>query len=677
MRSQNRTYSELILFTILFLFFMQLLVDFVGAIYSLGLLQTSVPVELVSVVLLFAPLALLALPGELRGWPLVIVGEVMLVCRLFEVVLDGGPKMVLSGIGVGCFLVLLPALLWQHGRSERQTNSLTLALSFTLALALLILFRAWGSGLDVTMIGGAQAVGFALAVLAGIMLLGLAAPEEPPARPRSSRQSARMPAPPPPSSTLRTIALSIGLYSVITLVYFAFSAPNVIARWTGASYLFTVGVTVVCLSAFAALFLLRSDWLAYLTPPRVLAANLLFVLALVGTILAHQIRFPATAGDYPLQPPTVGVWAYLPLLLLLLLFPVLLLNLCLFLRDLTARQPTMRALGGGFAVGSLALLVLVLAQVFTTVYDYIPVIGPFFRDKFWLVFLLAGLGAALPLLAVDGASYTLDDIAPRLALPRWTAGVVPFLGVAAVLGAVATAARPAAPPEQTSLRVLTFNIQQGYSEDGRKNVTGQLELMRQVDADIIGLQESDTNRIAGSNDDVVRYLADQLDMYAYYGPPVVAGTFGIALLSRYPLQNPQTFYMYSEGEQTATIQAEISVAGQTFNVFVTHLGNGGPIVQQQAFLQRVGDLPNVVAMGDFNFRPDSEQYQLTTTQLADAWLSVWPDGVEEPASDGAAVIDAADRIDHIFVSSDIRVGAARYLLTTESDHPAMFAEIDW
>ncbi len=674
MRNQNRTISELILFTILFLFFMQLLVDFVGAIYSLGLLQTSVPVELVSVALLFAPLALLALPGGLRGWPLVIVGEVMLVCRVFEVVLDGGPKMILSGIGVGCFLVLLPALLWQHGRAERQTSGLTLGLSFTLALALLILFRAWGSGLDLTMMGGAQAVGFALAVLAGIMLMGLAAPEEPPARPRSGRQGVKMPAS-PPATIASTITLSIGIYSVLTLVYFAFSAPNVITRWTGASYIFVVIVIVVSLSAFAALFLLRSDWLAYLTPRRILGINVLFVLALVGTILAHQIRFPAAASAYPLQPAAVGIWAYLPLLLMLLLFPVILLDLCLFLRDLTARQPTLRALGGGFGIGSLVLLVLVLAQVFTTVYDYIPVVGPFFRDKFWLVFLLAGLGVLLPLLAVDRASYALDDLAPRLALPRWTAGVIPVLGVAAILGVVATAARPAPPPAQTTLRVLTFNIQQGYSEDGRKNVAGQLELMRQVDADIIGLQESDTNRIAGSNDDIVRYLADQLDMYAYYGPPVVAGTFGIALLSRYPLQNPQTFYMYSEGEQTATIQAQIAVADQTFNVFVTHLGNSGPLVQQEAFLQRVGALPNVIAMGDFNFRPDTEQYQLTTAQLADAWLAIWPDGVEEPASSGAEVINAADRIDHIFVSSDIQVDEARYLLTTESDHPAMFAEI--
>ena len=43
--------------------------------------------------------------------------------------------------------------------------------------------------------------------------------------------------------------------------------------------------------------------------------------------------------------------------------------------------------------------------------------------------------------------------------------------------------------------------------------------------------------------------------------------------------------MYSVGEQTATIEAQIELGGKTFNLFVTHLGNGGPMVQQEAVLR--------------------------------------------------------------------------------------------
>ena len=115
--------------------------------------------------------------------------------------------------------------------------------------------------------------------------------------------------------------------------------------------------------------------------------------------------------------------------------------------------------------------------------------------------------------------------------------------------------------------------------------------------------------------DAVRYFADRLGMHSYYGPTSTTGTFGIALLSKYPLKNPQTFFMYSEGEQTATIQAQIPVGARSYQVFVTHLGNGGPIFQLEDMLARIQGLDDVIAMGDYNFRPSTEQYDLMTQFL--------------------------------------------------------------
>ena len=169
----------------------------------------------------------------------------------------------------------------------------------------------------------------------------------------------------------------------------------------------------------------------------------------------------------------------------------------------------------------------------------------------------------------------------------------------------------------------------------------------------------------------MRYFADQLDMYSYYGPKTVPGTFGIALLSKYPIEKPRTFYMYSQGEQTATIAAQIQASGETLNIFVTHLGNGGPIMQQEAILGEIDGLDHVIAMGDFNFRPDSEQYLLTTDQLEDAWLSKWPQGIDDHG------FNPTDRIDHAFVSPEITIDDARYLTEPESDHPALMVDISW
>jgi endonuclease/exonuclease/phosphatase family metal-dependent hydrolase len=335
--------------------------------------------------------------------------------------------------------------------------------------------------------------------------------------------------------------------------------------------------------------------------------------------------------------------------------------------ELVARRPSQRKLGGAFALAALFLLVMILAQVFTTVYDYIPVVGPLSRDRFWMVYLVLGLATALPLLLVRqvrGAAW------PRL--PRMAAGSVIGLGLAALIGAGLASATPdSLSGDGSSLVVMTYNIQQGYTQNGSRDPQAQLRVMRSSGADLIGLQESDSNRIAGGNADLVRYFADGLDMYSYYGPKVVPGTFGIALLSRYPIENPRTFYMYSEGEQTAAIHAQVRAGGQLFNVFVTHLGNGGPLVQQENFLEQVGELGNVIAMGDFNFRPDTEQYALTTQRLEDAWLLRWPDGADDVG------YRPDSRIDYVFLSTGLRVRSARFHTGAESDHPALIVEVGW
>ncbi len=455
------------------------------------------------------------------------------------------------------------------------------------------------------------------------------------------------------------------------LCYFAFANPNVIARWTGASYPLVVSIVTVVLCLFVLLLTSKPGLLSALSPAVIFAWNALFVLSMVLTILAHQIRFPGTAGAYPLPEPQVTLLHHIPLVFMLLLFPIVVIDFALFAQQLIRSKPSLGVLGGGFSLASVYLLFMIFAQVFTTVYDYIPVVGPFFRDKFWLVYLLAGIALMTPLLLVNRRGFDLSRASKSLGLGTVVPGLTLLLGLASIGATLVLAASPAEPSPKTSLTIATYNIQQGYSQEGLKNYDGQLDLLQGLDADIIGLQESDTNRIAGGNGDAVRYFADKLDMHSYYGPKTVPGTFGIAFLSRYPIENPSTFYMYSEGEQTATIEAQITVGDRTFNVYVTHLGNGGPIVQQEAILQELQDKANVVAMGDFNFRPDTDQYRLTTGILDDSWLLRWPQGNDSQG------IDPAGRIDHIFVSPGTRVLDSRYLAEPQSDHPAMTTTIEW
>jgi hypothetical protein len=50
----------------------------------------------------------------------------------------------------------------------------------------------------------------------------------------------------------------------------------------------------------------------------------------------------------------------------------------------------------------------------------------------------------------------------------------------------------------------------------------------------------------------------------------------------------------------------------------------------------------VIALGDFNFRPDKEQYARTTMLLDDTWTLMWPEWVDDEGHN-----PREHKIDHI------------------------------
>ncbi len=664
-KTKYQTLLEILLSSILFIFFMQLLSDFVASIYAFGLLGTSIPVEILAVLLFFSPVLLLFARRGIPDWMMLASGKLLLASRVVEVMLETRGRMLVSGFGVACFLVFFPSLLWRLGQESRRDTGRVLGTGLVIALVTSILFKTLYSGIDVSTSHQFYFIGWILAVIAALILVLVV---------RSGRSQEGVELPIPDAKHHKSVSfakvtgLSLGITTVFLLLYFAFASPNVIARWTGANYLLILSVLLLSLCLFGAL-LLKPLFRTKLTLTVIWGWNIVYVASMALTILAHQILFPPDPGAYPLYEPPVSPLFYVPLLIMVALSPVILIDFILYVNEIIRIRPTVRALGGGFALNSLFLLVMVFAHVFTTVYDYIPVIGPLFRDKFWLVHLVAGIALAFPLLFVSDDT---DNWAVETGISRIRKVVLGYLILASIVSIVAASLVAPQPTPQPggvpALKVLTYNIQQGYSEDGLENYDGQLDLIRSLDPDIIGLQESDTNRISGGNKDIVRYLADNLDMYSYYGPKTVLGTFGIALLSKYPIEKPSTYYMYSAGEQTATIHAQIT-AGETYNIYVTHLGNEGPIVQQQALLKGTNGEDNVIMIGDFNFIPGTPQYRMTVERLDDSWLLKWVSGVDDQG------LDPVDRIDHIFVSPGTAITDARYIFSPASDHPAFFVVI--
>jgi endonuclease/exonuclease/phosphatase family metal-dependent hydrolase len=80
-------------------------------------------------------------------------------------------------------------------------------------------------------------------------------------------------------------------------------------------------------------------------------------------------------------------------------------------------------------------------------------------------------------------------------------------------------------------------------------------------------------------------------------------------------------------------------------------------------------------MGDYNLRGWEEPYQLINGVYKNAWMDVYPTGIDQNGLD----MSGRNRIDHIFVSQNLAIQNPMYLLPPQSftDHPAHWAEISW
>jgi endonuclease/exonuclease/phosphatase family metal-dependent hydrolase len=231
--------------------------------------------------------------------------------------------------------------------------------------------------------------------------------------------------------------------------------------------------------------------------------------------------------------------------------------------------------------------------------------------------------------------------------------------------------------DRSSLVVMTFNIQQANDEFAEKSFDRQLALIRKVSPDILSLQETDATRISLNNNDYVRYYAEKLGYYSYYGPTTVTGTYGTAILSKYPLLNTRTAFTYSDTDEIGIAEAEVEVGGHFLTIYDVHPDGSdtAKLSFAKALLERSKDKPYVVALGDYNLRDDEEAYKLIDSVYTNAWTSVYPSRI---SSDGVDM-SGENRIDHIFVSPNLGVRNPVYVLPPESatDHPAHWAEIFW
>ena len=650
----KKSFLLIVLFAVLFLFIIQSIGTLVESIYILDLMNSNLDEKALGVLFFFAPLLFIPFfkkDQRLLGW---ILFGLLFISRGLTPYLGTANRLTASGIATAASLSLLFLLITGQPSYRRWPPAgLALAVGFS------TLLRTLGHGIEYSLTPAGGWVGWLLGLLLGACML-LSGLERDPSAQRMGGK--------------RTISI-VGIYFILTLVYFSFSAPAVIARWTEGNYTLIVSVVSLLSLGWVWLSISQPALLERISPRWVLIWNLLFTLCLTLTLLAHRVSFPPTLDSPAVEVGAPTFLQMVPLGLMLLLFPVLYLDLQVFLRKLQADQPS-GSLVPGILLGSFALIVLIFINIFTNVWAYIDPISPIFRNTYWLsYFILSGGTTLLVWLALKGKPT--PEKGERVARPWVWAILLVVIFLVTLIFALPVSRSQADAAGKTSLRVMTFNTQQSNDKKAEKSFEAQLALMREVSPDIISMQETDSTRISLNNNDYVRFFADRLGYYSYYGPKTVTGTFGTAILSRFPLENTRTSFMYSDKDETGVAEAEVEVGGLRFTIYDVHPDSSDQtmLAFAQTLLERSKDKPYVIALGDYNLRDYEPPYQLIDSVYTNAWTSVYPSEISPDGVD----MSGDNRIDHIFLSPNLTALNPTYILPPESatDHPVHWTDIVW
>jgi len=430
------------------------------------------------------------------------------------------------------------------------------------------------------------------------------------------------------------------------------SFPNALARWSGVNY----AVVAPLLMAVTLLPLL----------PGVDRVRVRFLDGRLGSL---GLLF-LTLGGLAAGKHAGGVTALLGLLLAQFLVLVALTGAIYHRRG--------GGTGRALALGMLGFLVLSFALAFAFTYPYTI---PAFRGMGLPVLLVAAFIACLPALRARRAeSETLRPGASRSSSSQAQGGtwglkpaIVRWLSVALVVLLTAAFAWPPALSlkEAGPIRVATYNMHYGYNTPWQLSLEAQARTIEESGADIVLLQEVDACRITSYGVDNALWLARRLGMQEVYGP-ALEGLSGIALLTRFPVDESGTRLLTSRLEQTAIVHARVRVDGQPLYAYGVWLGLEADERARQLddALAYIGAASPAVFGGDFNSPPGSPTYaRIQAAGFEDPFVV----GGFDPAPTSPA-IGPEERIDFVWMRG-LDVNDARVLDSLASDHRIVVVEL--
>jgi len=224
--------------------------------------------------------------------------------------------------------------------------------------------------------------------------------------------------------------------------------------------------------------------------------------------------------------------------------------------------------------------------------------------------------------------------------------------------------------------VATYNIHRCIGSDWRHDADRVASVIRELDADVVGLQEVDARYHIEDGDDQAEYLAGATGMSAVSGPALVhhRGSYGNAILTRWPVKAVRRVEIGVIGrEPRAVLDTDLEIAGVGVRVVVTHFGlrSSERRLQTEMLARMLGprDERCTILLGDFNeWTPMGH-----TLRRLNGLLGRSPAVRSFPSRCPAL---ALDRIWVSPVSALVRLGAHRSRLACRaSDHLPVLGEV--
>lgn len=161
------------------------------------------------------------------------------------------------------------------------------------------------------------------------------------------------------------------------------------------------------------------------------------------------------------------------------------------------------------------------------------------------------------------------------------------------------------------IRVVTYNVHRCRGLDRRVRPARIVEVLREIDADVIALQEVLSLQGASREKDQARFISEELEMTCALGGTRLhkGAMYGNVVLSRLPLLETRNYDISVRGrEERGCMRADISAnGGGLLHVFNVHLGTAfverrhqGRKLVNEAILNNDELSGPRIMLGDFN-----------------------------------------------------------------------------